>query len=255
MKSARTIIALCSALAFLHYASLLAQNPSGDFKLLYNDGKVFYQRAGSEGWVTADTLTVFLSQDRIRTDDRTNAEFALEGKTVLRLGPSSTVSISVVESAHAIDSGVVLTGLAGDIWINEARVDSTSRLSVSWAFRERLAAVSSLADTVPAVYRVAVGVDSTTEIKVYQSSVSVRFFGIETLADSASAANYLERESRNLTDRPRSDEFELILQAYQNLLLAASGKIVYQGAFTPDDPDENNTWIEWNKTRDSSLLP
>lgn len=88
--------ALClfqfALIVFSSGASLAAEDSTWTLRLTYADGRVGIQRAGSEGWVKADSGAIIEPGDKIRAFQKSLAELMSSDGQAVRLGQSTTLS-------------------------------------------------------------------------------------------------------------------------------------------------------------------
>jgi hypothetical protein len=112
--------------------------------------------------------------------------------------------------------------------------------------------VYPLLDSLPAVFRMTVGSDSSAEIKVYRGFIYVIFDSISSAADSNNARTYPEYNVEKMYGNLRLAAKTMVIQSFQKLIVSSAGDIAYRGAFGADDPDELAAWVQWNRIRDES---
>ena len=103
--------------------------------------------------------------------------------------------------------------------------------------------IASDSDTGFTILRFAIGTDSTVEARAYEGTVVATLFNLDIAIDSINDNAFPEYVD--------STGKRLYLHLLEKILLTNQGKLVFQGAFTPDDIDEKTDWVDWNKTRDN----
>ncbi|OGC94760.1 MAG: hypothetical protein A2W25_03085 [candidate division Zixibacteria bacterium RBG_16_53_22] len=224
-------------------------------KVEYKEGTVRIQKPASEGWLTADSGMILFEQDKIRTnkDSRVSLEF-LDGRKI-RLGSATTLSYSSAQSDDSLPAFTFFPG-PGDIWMNVGSQDPGDSMPAAQVFacaahfRKGSTLIAPTIDSLPAIFRMEIGVDSTMELKVYRGAINVSFEPIESAVDSLDSMKFSENSAPEVQGDILLGERPVMVRSYQKLILTSSGEIVYKGAFAPSDPDELTDWVEWNLSLD-----
>ena len=215
----------------------------------YIEGTVQIQKPESEGWLKADTNSIVGIGEKLRTEDGSRAELGILGAKI-RMDQLSAIRIYNPAAEDSIaDSSAMMEFTVGDFWLNVSAAFNGDALAAVIKLKKGLANLQAAPETTGAIIRIGVGSDSTLELKVYSGSMIIDLQGIEAACDSANAGYYLGNDEAQVYLGQNSSK--MILQAPNKLLITSRGKVTYLGPFAPADIDEQTTWVEWNRARDS----
>ncbi len=224
IRPAARLILISAFAAFLLPAYAQDNNPNiGSFSSI--DGTARVRRQGSEGWLTADMTTSVAIEESIKTLEESRAEIKTRFG-LFRLGPLTEIKFARADMNGSVDLNIV----SGHIWSVDNGPAAGSEIAIS--------SPVLLCRPVGAVCGFSVGVDGTTELKVYRGRIEVE----------GHPEKMIPEDSLETAAAP-PENWTMTLQADQKLIVTSRGNIAFNGAFHPDDPDESSPWIQWNLNR------
>jgi hypothetical protein len=242
---------MIAALVAAWYMPSIAQSvDSPGMRVIFAEGTVRLQKPSSEGWLKADTGSVVLEKEKISTGEDSRAVLGfLDGQQV-RLGSRTELAYTSFGGSDSVSTVYTFHPGAGDIWVNFGSIPVTRTIACAAHFKKGMALVEPILDSIPAVFRMGMGADSTYEIKVYRGLIYVTFDSLEASSDSLNSLRYPEYNAPKNYGDIHPGVRTAVIQPYQKLILTSSGCLVYKGAFASSDPDEQIDWVEWNRNRD-----
>jgi hypothetical protein len=242
--------AIAATVAFWGVPAFSQDGSGSGARIAFTEGTVRIQRPGSEGWLEADSGAILVEGERLSTreDSRAGIEF-LDGQ-VMRLGPGTMLSLTSSPSSDSVSTDFIFHPGPGDIWVNFGSIAVTRSIACSAQFKKGLALAVPFLDSIPAIFRMEIGTDSTVELKVYRGLLFLRFAELEPASDSLNSANFPEYNAPKIYGDIRLGERTLVIKSYQKLVLTSKGEIVFKGGFAQSDPDEQISWVDWNRSLD-----
>ncbi len=207
------------------------ENTSGVASITYLEGVARVRKPGSEGWLKVGESAIISAGDSVKTLANSRAEIGLKDNYIIRIG-SSTI-IGIVDAAE-------VTLKSGEIWTAIEQVEQITSMTIK--------SPVTTAEIRGAVARFSVGEDGSTEIKVYNGQIELKILPVMVEPESARSDSI----SYDGTQAAEADigEKEVVLGANHKIVVTSGGEIVFQGAFSRDDLDEDNDWVKWNMARD-----
>ncbi len=207
------------------------ENTSGVASITYLEGVARVRKPGSEGWLKVGESAVISAGDSVKTLANSRAEIGLKDNYIIRIG-SSTI-IGIVDAAE-------VTLKSGETWTAMEQVEQITSMTIK--------SPVTTAEIRGAVARFSVGEDGSTEIKVYNGQIELKILPVMVEPESAPSDSI----SYDGTQTAEADigEKEVVLGANHKIVVTSGGGIVFQGAFSRDDLDEDNDWVKWNMARD-----
>ncbi|MCP4632594.1 MAG: FecR domain-containing protein [candidate division Zixibacteria bacterium] len=244
------ILCICTIMALGDLLSASINNDKGAFTFV--DGQARKQKTGDEEWQAAEVNTPVAGGDRVKTLIRTRAEIQLAELDIIRLAPKTTIDVvKLYKEGKDKKRESQIEVEEGDIWANIGSLDANSALDLNTAVAN--------ATVKGTVFRVNVGEDNSTELKVYRGQVDIE--GSTPVGDEKPTQD--EKKSGSLspkkTGAPKQvsgpkevsmKEWTYIVREMQKIVISANSKVMYHGSFSNDDRDEKTDWIKWNKWRD-----
>jgi hypothetical protein len=215
-------------------------------KLSYIEGTVRIQKPDSEGWTSVGDSSSIITGDKLETAGISKAELALPDSGILRMGANSSIALRGKVDSLSV-KGAFCNLLKGDFWINTTGTKTGCDFGITLKSGEYL--LLAVPDTVKTISRIAVGTDSTLEVRVYEGQLMVIFSYSSVEADTAHVSRF-HSDALDIGGNPPSTFSGINIRGSEKVVISSSGKIVYLGAFMSDDPDENIDWVGWNKARD-----
>jgi hypothetical protein len=235
---------------FIYFDTGLCEDEKG--LVTFVDGQARKQKIGDEYWSTAKENTEVTSGERVKTLIRTRAEIKMAELDIIRLAPKTTVDIVKLYQEGKDKKRETQVDLQeGDIWASIGSLDASSSLELNTAVAN--------ATVKGTVFRVNVGEDNSTELKVYKGEVDVSGKTKTEAIDSQAP----EGEKKSLAPKQISPpkqvegpkevtmkEWTVIVREMQKIIISADSKVMYHGKFSGEDRDEKTDWVKWNKDRD-----
>ncbi|GEM_PF-470945 len=255
LKSILSLVALGFTLSVGLSSISVAVNPKevrGIFTFV--DGQARKQKIGEENWQAAETKTPVEGGERVKTLIRTRAEIQLAELDIIRLAPKTTVDIvKLFQEGKDKKRETEIDLREGDIWANIGSLDENASLDLNTAVAN--AAVKGT------LFRVSVGEDNTTELKVYNGAVNV-----SGKAPKKEETEQSQNKSENLAPQkvggpkqvkgPKEvsmKEWTVIVREMQKIIISADSKVAYHGEFSLKDKAEQTDWVKWNRKRDLKM--
>lgn len=211
--------------------------------ITYVRGDVEKKPEKDPDWVAAELRSQVITGDSVRTLVESRSEVQLADRTMLRLDEKSTIQIKeLLEKKKGLEADISVG--EGDVWT-----------SVGNKTGERFTVASQVAGASVrgTVFRMSVGEDLVTEIKVYQGRVEV----YNPLAfEKMRAGDSFEgpREVLPSFKEVSREEWVYIIGRMQKIQIGPGGKLLAKEKFRKDDEDEMSEWVRWNRKRDRKLF-
>lgn len=226
------------------YEDYQTEQEKGQFTFI--EGEARKQKLEDVYWEDAEEKTPVDSGERVKTLIRTRAEIKLAELDIIRLAPKTTVEfIKLYQESKDKMRETEIDVNEGDIWANIGSLDANSEMDLNTAVAN--AAVKGT------VFRVNVGEDNSTELKVYKGQVDVK--GKAPVAEEPD-----EPKSKSLAPKqiegPKEvtmKEWTVIVREMQKVIIAADGQLVASRDFSMQDRDEQIEWVSWNAERDKLM--
>ena len=211
----------------------------------YADGQVRRKPADVESWQDAPVNTSVLSGDKVRTYRQSRAEVDLSQLDMVRLAPRTIIDI--IKLYEETKEKTVQTEIKieqGEIWASVNDTEKKTKFDVSSPI-----AAAAITGT---LFRMSVGTDSTTQLKVYTGEVNITNAPHRT---DLTPSSLIPREVPGPREIPGPrevtvEEWMYIVRSMQQVTIDRQGKVVSKGAFNSGDRDETSEWVRWNKQRD-----
>ena len=207
------------------------ENTSGVASITYLEGVARVRKPGSEGWLKVGESAIISAGDSLKTLANSRAEIGLKDNYIIRIG-SSTI-IGIVDSAEAVVK-------SGEIWMVAGQVEQVTIMTIR--------SPVTIAEIREAVARFSVGEDGSTEIKVYNGQIELKILPVIVEPEST-PSDSISYEAVDTLDAVAGEK-EVVLGANHKIVVTSGGEIVFQGAFSRDDLDEDSDWVRWNIARD-----
>ncbi len=210
----------------------------------YVEGSAKKQKLQDVEWRNIDKDTLVAGGERVRTLTQSRAELSLAELDIIRMAPKTTIDIMKLyqETKENIrESKIVLQ--KGDLWANVNKNASERSFSIGTP----VAAAAITGTTL----RMHVEEDSSSEIKVYSGEVELSKSSLPM--EKMNKSKPYEIQGPRQVPGPREvslEEWTIIVKSMQKVRLDKKGNVLYSGAFTDDDKDEQSDWVLWNKKRD-----
>ena len=218
----------------------------------FTEGSVRKKQPAEEKWMTAAKDTTVISGDRVRTLDQSRAEIQLRELDVLRMAPRTTINIEkLYEETKERRDRTDIQVEQGDIWALVGSEDSGTDFNVGTPV-----AGAAITGT---IFRMSVGRDSSTELKVYRGEVRLTNAPRRTDLKPQPITPVQPRKvsGPGKVSGPREislEEWVYVVKGMQRIKVDPEGQVESAGDFSFEDPEEQSEWILWNRERDEMLL-
>ncbi|MBD3234395.1 MAG: hypothetical protein GF315_11785, partial [candidate division Zixibacteria bacterium] len=226
------------------YEDYQTEQEKGQFTFI--EGEARKQKLDDVYWENAEENTPVDGGERVKTLISTRAEIQLAELDIIRLAPKTTVEfIKLYQESKDKKRETEIDVNEGDIWANIGSLDASSEMDLNTAVAN--------ATVKGTVFRVNVGEDKSTELKVYKGQVDVK--GKAPVGEEPE-----EPKSKSLAPKqiegPKEvtmKEWTVIVREMQKVIIAADGQLVASREFSMQDRDEQTEWVSWNAERDKVM--
>lgn len=211
--------------------------------LTLSEGEVHYRR-GASAVQTASANLILKPNDELTTGKDGRAELVLDNRSVMRLAPNSHLKIVALQRASSTRSyansyQASFSLSVGSIWTRVTLfLDKPPKIEVKLP--------TAIAGVQGTIYRATVAADSTTNVRVYEGTVSVRANPLGNAPQRIGPPQQISGP-RQIT----AEEWIKMVRAYQELVIAKNGKPSEPRPFT--DQGNDLAWARWNQERDRDL--
>ncbi len=221
---------------------LFGQVDSSRLTFTLMTGDILLQKPNSDGWIKAGPDSSFGVGDNIRTKKESNAEIHLGDTQYLRIAPMTIISVDSVLYKDRVPVSFRVIINSGDVWGDLKKKGNSTRLDI------QSGPINTNIEN--GIFRISVGADGTTELKIYEGTASIEHSADSASADTLTKPKALEHSKPDSAVAENITAWKASLGPMEKLIVTAKGKIVYTGKFSPDDIDEKSEWVDWNKKRD-----
>lgn len=214
--------------------------------ITFIDGNVRIQKPGSEGWIKVTAKDILDVGESLKTWEKSQAELNLSQNQFLRIGSLSTVKLDSI-------SPDIVTGVVGNFWLNFNPADVSSMTKMRISTSEWILDVALDSTVSKSIFRMTVGKDGSTEIKVYDGQIKVNFKPMPITSNFIEPA--IKKDTLKTEEKPHaiSESWSISLGKMQRAIISSAGAIVENGSFDSNDSDEQSNWVSWNKARDTGI--
>lgn len=194
------------------------------------------------------------SRESYKTMIKSRAELELKGMDIIRLAPKTTIDlISLYEELLDGESEKTQIKLEeGDIWAQVNSSDDDSEFELE-------SGIASAAIT-GTNFRLSKNMDGGTTMKVYHGEVKI---SNSKNPEKVKPKKVDEFRSQSLAPKAVSGpkqisgpkevslkEWVYIVKNMEKITFDKNGNVTSAGEFSKTDPDENSSWVNWNRKRD-----
>ncbi|TKJ41629.1 hypothetical protein CEE37_03420 [candidate division LCP-89 bacterium B3_LCP] len=229
----------------INYMMELTKN-SGE--VTYLEGRAKRLPKQSERWIKAEEGSEIEGGDKVRTLRESRAELALKELNIIRMAPLTTIDIIKLyeETKESLDETQINVE-KGDIWALVEEVEEDAKFNISTP-------VTGAAIT-GTKFRISVREDSSTVLKVYEGEVRItnKSEQLDQTPQELPEMQPRQIQGPKQIEGPRQVTFEVwyyIVKNMQEIHIGKDGQLLASGSFSADDPDEKNSWVQWNLQRD-----
>lgn len=237
--------------------SLMTSAPKDSTKkhqgeVTYVEGRARRMPLETQEWIAAEKGSEIVSGDRMRTLKDSRAELALKELDIIRLAPMTTIDIvKLYEETKESRDETQINVEQGDIWALVSEVEEEASFNLSTPV-----AGAAITGT---KFRVSVGEDSSTVLKVYNGEVRITNAPERKDLEPKELPQGGRRQIQGpkQIQGPRQVTFEewyYIVKNMQEIRIGKDGQLVSSGTFSSKDADEQTNWVKWNQKRDKQLF-
>ncbi len=249
---------LCNLVVFLHVGvkadeELFADVQDEDIhhrgKVTELDGRARKLPVTSDNWMSAVLGSEIISGDKVRTLRESRAELTLKELNIIRMAPLTTIDIVKLyeETKEGLDE-TQIDVVKGDIWA----MVSEEKEEVSFDVNTPVAGAAITGTR----FRISVGDDSSTVLKVYKGEVKItNTADIKELVPQE-LPHIKQIQGPQQIQGPRRVTFEVwyyIIKNMQEIRIDSKGQLLSSGDFSAEDPDEQTEWVRWNLEKDKAV--
>lgn len=228
--------------------TLIFAQSSGQSKpiIQFIDGNVHIQNPHSKGWIKSSVNDTVDAGHQIMASEASKAEIKLTDRQLMRIGPLTTARTDSIAPAK-------ITLVQGNFWFDiDAQIVPTMpslKISIDHGV------LNSIPDSTSPknVYRMTIGKDGTSEIKVYEGRLNLNFIPVSIAAESTDTAIVSDSLKETAKNQTPARNWTAVLTNMQRLIANSNGVIVIKDEFNPNDIDEKSDWVSWNKSRDNLI--
>ncbi len=213
--------------------------------LTFAEGTVRYRRGmNAAAFTPAPANLILHAHDELETGKDGRAELVLDNRSVMRLAANSRLKIVALQrtatarnTASSYQASLALN--VGSLWTRITLfLDKPPKIEVKLP--------TAIAGVQGTVYRAVVAADSTTNVRVYEGTVSVRANPPRRAPQRIGPPQQIPGP-RQIT----TEEWIKMVRAYQELAIAKDGKPSEPRPFA--DQGNDLAWVRWNQERDRDL--
>lgn len=243
-----TLTALFTASLFGYIIIANGEETKPTGLVTFVDGSLKKKTTEAPDWIPAAKDTAVETGDKVRTMIDSRAELELRELDVIRLAPKTTIDIvKLYEESKEHKDQTQINVEDGNIWAMVSTVQAGAEFNLNTPV-----AGAAIKGT---VFRVDVGQDSSTQLKVYKGEVRITNAPAKQIP--AQALPYVERKKISGPKQvagPKQvslEEWTYIVKNMQVINISKKGEVLSAGDFKSSDSDEQSQWVQWNLQRDA----
>jgi hypothetical protein len=199
-------------------------------------------------WTDAKNGDEVQTGHKVKTLIDSRAELNLQGLSVVRLAPQTTINIEKLYEESKADgkeeSKINLEG--GDLWASVDKLDASTKFNIN----TKVSGTAIRGTTL----RMSTDSSGETDVKVYKGEVAV--------TNSPDNPNVPEKGIKEEVSGPQEvagpaevsmEEWTYIVKEMQKIHISKQGQVTWAKKFKKDDKDEQTDWVKWNEKRDAAL--
>ncbi|MGB9698502.1 MAG: FecR family protein [Thermodesulfobacteriota bacterium] len=252
------VIFLSVAFNFLN-AQALAQSPiskeerGNAAKITFLQGKAEVLSAQETSWKLLQIGSFLYPEDEIKTHAKSRLEIQFPDRSIMRFDEHTTFKLKRVLFAAPTNSRDIKVEIVlGKSWANVRKIFSSKKTF-------EVASANAVAGVRDTIWRMNIGADKTTLIRVYEGAVQVYNPFVRPEYKLAKEGFKSPQEVSGPQEVPppyheisREEWEEIVLQQMMQVVIPAVGKPSQPSRFNIDE-DLKEEWVRWNKKRDREL--
>jgi len=225
----------------------------GQGKVTFLQGKCEVLAKGETAWRLLKVGSLLSRGDEVRTRDKARIEIRLPDRSILRFDQRTTFKMKTVFfDAQDGSRDIKVEMTAGKTWAKVRKVFGTKKTF-------ELASANAVAGVRDTVWRMNVGLDKSTLIRVYEGTVEVYNPFVKPDYKPEEGGFKAPREVRGPQEVARPYEEvskerweEIVLTQMMQIIIPPTGKPEKPVAFSEED-DQKEEWVRWNRQRDKEI--
>jgi hypothetical protein len=216
-------------------------------------GKAEVLRKGETAWRVLQVGSVLSSDDEVRTGEKARIEIQLPDRSILRFDQQTAFKMkAVLFDTQEGSRDVRVEMAAGKTWANVRKVFGSKKTF-------EVASANAVAGVRDTIWRMEVGSDRSTLIRVYEGSVEVYnpFVKPDYKPEEGGFKAPREVQGPKEVARPyeevSKDQWEqIVLTQMMQIVIPPTGKPGEPAAFSGEE-DQREEWVRWNQERDKEI--
>ena len=216
-------------------------------------GKAEVLSKGQTAWTLLTVGSVLSSDDEVRTGEKARIEIQLPDRSILRFDQQTTFKMkAVLFDTQEGSRDVKVEMAAGKTWANVRKVFGSKKTF-------EVASANAVAGVRDTIWRMDVGSDRSTLIRVYEGSVEVYNPFVRPDYKPEEGGFKAPREVQGPKEVPRPYE-EVSKEQWEQIVLTQMMQIVIPPTGRPGEPvafsaedDQREEWVRWNQERDKEV--
>jgi hypothetical protein len=222
-------------------------------KVTFLQGKADFQSKGVGSWKSLRTGSLLSQDDEVRTAEKSRIEIELPDRSVLRFDQRTNFKMkSVSFDPQSGERDVKVQMGAGKTWANVRKAFGTKKTF-------EVASANAVAGVRGTVWRMTIGGDQSTLIRVYDGTVEVYNPFAQPDYKPEEGGVKAPREVQGPQEVPppfkevtREQWEQIVLTQMMQVTVPATGKPADPSSFAPGD-DQKEEWVRWNQQRDREI--
>ena len=222
-------------------------------QVTFLQGKAEVLRKGETAWRLLQVENILSGADEVRTGEKARIEILLPDRSILRFDQQTTFKMkAVLFDTQEGSRDVKVEMAAGKTWANVRKVFGSKKTF-------EVASANAVAGVRDTVWRMDVGSDRSTLIRVYEGSVEVYNPFVKPDYKPEEGGFKAPREVQGPKEVPRPYEEvskeqweQIVLTQMMQVLIPPTGKPGEPVAFSAVD-DQREEWVRWNQERDKEI--
>jgi hypothetical protein len=228
---------------------------SDQAKVTFLQGRAEALAKGETVWKSLRVGSILVQEDEVRTGEKSRLEIQLPDRSILRFDRRTTFKMKTVFfDAQDGSRDVKVEMTVGKTWANVRKVFGSKKTF-------ELASANAVAGVRDTVWRMNVGLDKSTLIRVYEGTIEVYNPFVKPDSKPEEGGFKTPREVRGPQEVARPYEEvskeqweEIVLTQMMQIIIPPTGKPEKPVAFSEED-DQREEWVRWNQQRDKEIKP
>ena len=247
------------AIAFFWSAGALSAQTAGktagpkQAQVTFMQGKAEVLAKGQTAWALLTVGSVLSIDDEVRTGEKARIEIQLPDRSILRFDQQTAFKMkTLLFDAGEGSRDVKVEMGSGKTWANVRKVFGSKKTF-------EVASANAVAGVRDTIWRMNVGPDRSTLIRVYEGSVEVYNPFVRPDYKPEEGGFKVPREVQGPKEVPRPYE-EVSKEQWEQIVLTQMMQIVIPSTGRPGEPvafsaeeDQREEWVRWNQERDKEV--